>query len=130
MRYQLFLLWIVVVTGCHSSSKFDWVASRHFKAEAWQQDKLGCLGQRDKLKQAFEAIRRDLRGSSQDEIIELLGKPDIQKLQTRHQKFFVYYLENGSQCQNPEASSQARTVVIRFNAIGYASEITYSQGRP
>ena len=120
--------WIAL--ACDSSPKSDWAQGRPFHADVWKKDKLGCQGQREKLATEFDSIRRNLRGMSQDQLLKVLGNPDFQKLQTRNQKLYIYFVEKGEQCQNAQANSKARTVAIRFNAIGYATEITYQQGKP
>src|SRR4051794_19324041 len=119
------LLFLFLCQACHSPRQFE-----HFDAKEWRNDPLGCKGNRQRLAVDFEKIRRELRGLSQTEITELLGKPDLQGLYTRNQKFFVYYLENGPQCQNLQAESTARTVAVRFGALGYVTEVSYQQGRP
>ena len=119
------LLFLLLCQACHSPKQFD-----HFDAHSWRSDPLGCKGNRQRLAAEFEKIRRELRGLSQTEITELLGKPDIQGLYTRHQKFFVYYLEKGPQCQHSQAESTARTIAVRFGALGYVTEVSYQQGRP
>ncbi len=124
-RVISWLLFLFLCQACHSPKKFD-----RFDAPGWRSDPLGCKGNRQRLAVEFEKIRRELRGLSQTEIMELLGKPDIQGLSTRHQKFFVYYLVTGPQCQNPPAESTARTVAVRFGALGYVTEVSYQQGRP
>ena len=45
--------------------------------------------------------------------MQLLGKPDLQQLAKRNQKFFYYQLN----CQNSQELS------IRFNAVGHAKEM-------
>lgn len=116
--------------ACDSSPKSDWAQGRPFHADVWKKDKLGCQGHRAKLAAEFDSIRRNLRGMSQDQILKVLGNPDFQNLQTRNQKLYIYFVEKGEQCQHAQADSRARTVAIRFNAIGYATEITYQPGKP
>jgi len=128
IAFLLSAFWIAL--ACDQSPKSDWGQARQFHADVWKKDKLGCQGQREKLSAEFDSIRRNLRGMSQDEILKVLGRPDFQNLQTRNQKLYIYFVENGEQCQNVQANSKARTVVIRFNAVGYATEITYQQGKP
>ena len=119
-----------LLAGCGTSSRREWAMARHFPAEAWQRDRRGCAGERQQLVAALDSLRRDLRGFSQDEIVEVLGRPDAQRLEPRNQKLFVYFLEKGPQCQQPTTESPARTVAVRFNATGYVTEITYHSGRP
>jgi outer membrane protein assembly factor BamE (lipoprotein component of BamABCDE complex) len=78
----------------------------------------------------FEGIRRKLLGLAQDDVIDVLGRPDFQLLYKRNQKYYIYFIEPGIQCQGEKENSKARTVSIRFNAVGLASEIIFSQGKP
>ena len=119
--------WLVgslLAVACGPPKQFD------FPAADWQGDRLGCTGRREALAGELEAIRRDLRGLTEPEILDLLGKPDSQALQGRGQKYFVYYLEKGPQCENERAAPQARTVAIRLNALGFVTELTYQRGQP
>ncbi|QHT71547.1 hypothetical protein GXP67_35235 [Rhodocytophaga rosea] len=124
MKYGL-LLGLVLLCACSDSKTFV-----NFDHQLWQQDKMACQGIRSKLAVDFENIRRELLGYSQQDIIDVLGKPDIQLLSERTQKFYVYFIETGSQCKGDTGNSKAKTVSVRFNAMGLASEIIYAQGKP
>jgi hypothetical protein len=116
---------ILIGQACSSPKQFN-----AFDSTSWRNDPFGCRGERLRLTNDFEKIRRSLRGLSQSDITDLLGKPDFQGLYTRHQKFFVYYMEKGPQCQHAQAESTARTVAVRFGALGNVTEVSYQQGRP
>jgi hypothetical protein len=124
MKYGL-LLGFALLCACSDSKTFV-----NFDHQLWQQDKMACQGIRPKLAADFENIRRELLGYTQEDIIDLLGKPDLQLLSERTQKFYVYFMEKGSQCEGNSENSKARTVSVRFNAMGLASEIVYAQGKP
>lgn len=95
----------------------------------WRSDRGGCEGGRKGLEGDFKTIEKELKGKFADTIGELLGRPDIQQLGERNTKFYVYYLEKGPQCEDMQAKSDARKVILKFNAVGLLSEITY-QDRP
>jgi hypothetical protein len=103
---------------------------KNFDTTAWKSDRNGCEGKREKLQKDLESIRKDLKGFSQTDIVSALGKPDYQTLSERGQKFFIYFLEKGKQCESLDSVSQARTLVIRFNAVELAAEINYETGKP
>ena len=124
MKYGL-VLGLALLCACNDSKTFV-----NFDQQRWQQDKMACQGVRVKLATDFENIRRELLGYSQQDILEVLGKPDLQLLSERTQKFYVYFIEKGAQCEGDSENSKARTVSIRFNALGLASEIVYAQGKP
>lgn len=56
------------------------------------------------------------------EVVTLMGKPDQNELYKRNQKFYYYYLTPGPACSTPD--SAATRLVLRFNAIGLAREVS------
>jgi hypothetical protein len=95
----------------------------------WRSDRGSCNGIRTTISDDFKAEQKQLMGKFIDEIGELLGRPDIHQLGERNQKFYVYFLEKGTQCDDIKAPSKAKKVILKFNAVGLLSEITY-QDRP
>lgn len=63
-----------------------------------------------------------LLGSDEMEIVSILGKPDEQELYKRNQKFLYYYIDPAKACGDSTTSS--RRLVVRFNAVGLAKELT------
>jgi hypothetical protein len=101
-----------------------------FDSAAWQDDRLGCGGGRKALRESFDNVRQELKGLTQNEVLDVLGKPDFQRLYERNQKFYVYFLEPGAQCEGKADASRARTAVIRFSAIELVTEVYYDNGKP
>ncbi|QRR04272.1 hypothetical protein HWI92_19275 [Dyadobacter sandarakinus] len=95
----------------------------------WRGDRGGCKNERKALLDDFKAEQKTLMGKLADDVGGLLGRPDIQQLGERNLKFYVYFLEKGAQCDNPAGKSEAQKVILKFNAVGLLSEITY-QTRP
>lgn len=95
----------------------------------WRQDRGGCKGERTELVADLRAEQKELLGKFADEIGKILGKPDIHQLGAGNTKFYVYFLEKGPQCEDITKKSEAKKVIMKFNAIGLLSEITY-QSRP
>ncbi len=95
----------------------------------WRGDRGGCNDVRKGLEGDFKSVEKELKGKFADTIGELLGRPDIHQLGERNTKFYVYYLSKGPQCENMQAKSASRKVILKFNAVGLLSEITY-QDRP
>ena len=121
------LIFLILTLGaCTDKKSFE-----NFDAASWKEDKNGCKGTRKQLADNFEQIRRDLLGMSQEEVLELLGRPDFQLLMERTQKAYVYFIEPGVQCQgqNQKETSKARTVSFRFSAVNRATEIVYGEGK-
>jgi tetrahydromethanopterin S-methyltransferase subunit H len=78
----------------------------------------------------FEKVRREFLGMTQEEVLDMLGRPDMQLLLERTQKAYIYYIEPGTQCQGQKDISKARTVSFRFNAVNRATEVLYGEGKP
>lgn len=115
----------VVLATCGSPKQFA-----DFDSSAWKSDRLGCGGKRKALRDQFDTIRLQLKGSTQEEVLQVLGKPDFQRLYQRNQKFYVYFMEPGLQCEGSPDASRARTVVLRFSAIELVTEVYYDSGKP
>ncbi len=113
------------VAGCSSAP--DQLGNLDLKK--WRGDRGGCNDVRKSLEGDFRSVEKELKGKFADTIGELLGRPDIHQLGERNTKFYVYFLEKGPQCENMQAKSEARKVLLKFNAVGLLSEITY-QDRP
>lgn len=96
----------------------------------WRGDRGGCTGVRASILPDFRAEIQNLKGKRVDVIGELLGRPDINQIADRNQKFYIYFLEKGPQCDKPGAKSTSRSVAIRMSAIGLATEITFQNGLP
>lgn len=90
----------------------------------WQQDKNACNGKRLLMEAAITTEKDKLKGLSEMDVVELLGKPDVHELYRRNQKFFYYYVTPGPDCADPE--EQSRKLEIRFNAMGYAQLVSIS----
>ena len=72
--------------------------------------------------QLMDSEKDKLLGLDQMQIVEILGKPDLNELSTRNQKFFHYFIEPSPSC--PAATdSLSKKLVIRFNAMGLAKEV-------
>lgn len=96
----------------------------------WRKDRSACGDVRAKLVEDFKAEENQLLGKFADDVGKMLGKPDIHQLAGRNQKVYIYYLENGTQCDDITQPSTAMKAVLRFNAIGLLTEITYQQNMP
>jgi len=96
----------------------------------WRQDRAACAGIRPELVADFKIEQANLMGKFADDVGNILGKPDIHQLGSRNQKFYVYFLEKGIQCEDITKPSPALKVILRFNAVGLLSEITYQNDLP
>ena len=89
---------------------------------SWKSDKYGCLNQRSTFMISLITQKSKLKSLTEDDIIDLLGRPDQNELYTRNQKFYRYFLEPGASCEN--AIPNPKRLIIRFNAIGLAKEVS------
>lgn len=88
----------------------------------WKDDKNGCFGNRQEMEPALTQQMNKLKGLSEMDIVDLLGRPDENELYKRNQKFFSYYVTPGPDCQDP--AELPTKLVIRFNAMGYAQLVS------
>jgi len=95
----------------------------------WRGDRGGCKNERLELVADLRGEQKQLLGKFADDIGKILGRPDIHQLGERNTKFYIYFLERGPQCDEIVRKSDAKKVILKFNAIGLLSEITY-QSRP
>jgi len=89
----------------------------------WQQDKNACNNQRVSMREAMDLEKEKLLALDQMQIVKLLGRPDQNELYSRNQKFFYYFMEPAPSCRDAVDSS-AQKLVIRFNAMGLAKEVS------
>lgn len=120
------LISVGLLIGCKSApdklGKLDLVK--------WRQDRAACEGIRPTLVDDFKIEQANLMGKFADDVGVILGRPDIHQLGGRNQKFYVYFLEKGTQCDDISKPSSALKVILRFNAVGLLSEITYQNDLP
>ena len=99
-------------------------------AKAWRSDRRGCNNVRAKLVDDLRAEVENLKGKAANDIGGILGGPDINQIADRNQKYYVYYLQPGPQCNDTKAQPSAPTVALRMSAMGVVTEITFQNGLP
>ncbi|MEN9730202.1 MAG: hypothetical protein RLZ91_1319 [Bacteroidota bacterium] len=123
MKYLFFILSVFLLTACTHQPDLT-----GFDAESFKQDRGGCRGQRSKQIEWLKAHKMELRGTTSNNMEDILGKPDIQQLADRNQEYYIYFLEPGPHCN--QQTSQAKSIAFRFSAMGIATEITFQAGIP
>ena len=88
----------------------------------WTEDRNACLGFRAAMIKALENQKEKLLGLSEQQIIQLLSRPDQNELYKRNQKFYYYFLLPSKNC-SPETLKRPLQLVVRFNAMGIAKEV-------
>jgi len=91
--------------------------------EKWREDKNACKNARSSMREAIDSQKEELLALDQMQIVGLLGKPDQNELSSRNQKFFYYYLTPAPAC-GVASDPGALKLVIRFNAVGLAKEVS------
>jgi hypothetical protein len=91
--------------------------------EKWREDKNACQHMRPSMREAIERQREKFLSLDQMQVVKLLGKPDQNELYSRNQKFFYYFIEPAPTC-GVATDSAALKLVIRFNAVGLAKEVS------
>ena len=126
---QYLLLYVFLLLGaCHPEQSEQ--LRKAFDLAQWQADRGGCKGIRTNMIEQVKAAELLIKGLTQNEIADLMGKPDRQQLAERNQKFYVYFLEKGEHCQDNKQVTNARSVAFRFSAIGLVTEVTFQNGMP
>ena len=126
---RVILFWAILLiglSGCGSAP--DQFGKLDLKK--WRGDRGGCNGVRATLVPGFKAEIQKLKGKTANTIGELLGRPDVNQIADRNQKFYIYFLEKGTHCDQAGGKSTSRSVAIRMSAIGLATEITFQNGIP
>lgn len=90
--------------------------------DTWREDRNGCAGVRAGEIAKMEHQKGKLLGLSELDIVKVLGKPDVNELSKRNQKFYYYYIESGPACGALKESNPV-ALAIRFNAMGLAKEV-------
>ena len=119
----VFLFIIVCLSSCQNATQFP-----GFDTEDWKKDRFACNGTRTGMKGDFEKVRQKLKGLTQMEVVDVLGKPDLQRLDERNMKSYLYFLEPARTCTG--GKNDAQVAILRFNAVDRVFEVTYEEGTP
>jgi hypothetical protein len=114
------LLFIVVTNSCSTTPVL-----KDFDLESWKNDKNGCNKKRIDLADQLISQKNKLLSLDEMEMVSAIGKPDRHEIYKRSEKFFYYSIDPDSSC-TPQIQ-QARTLVVRFNAVGLAKEISIEE---
>ena len=89
----------------------------------WKEDANACNSLRMSMRTAIDREKEKLLGLDEVQTVTLLGSPDREELYSRNQKFYYYFIEPAPQCATSNDST-AEKLVIRFNAVGLAKEVS------
>lgn len=91
---------------------------------AWKDDSYGCKGNRKTYVGAIREQRDKLKGLSERDLVNVLGKPDKLDLSEHHEKFYYYYIVPVS-CDPPNGATTS--LIVRINATGVSKEVTLEE---
>tara|TARA_B100000401_G_scaffold426987_1_gene358116 strand:- start:21 stop:407 length:387 start_codon:yes stop_codon:yes gene_type:complete len=91
----------------------------------WELDKFGCNGDRMKMVRLITENKEKFFRYRQNQIIDILGKPDNLTLYERGQTIYFYYIMFHPNCSEvPYRAEEERVKLeIRFDALNRSKEI-------
>jgi len=114
------LLYIALLTTCTTPLEL-----KGFDKQAWIQDTNGCLGNRQSIIEVVLSQKETLLSKDQDDIIELLGKPNMHELYRRSQTIFTYSVSPQESCKQFNVDMKITYLTLRFNSLGTVNEVVY-----
>lgn len=114
MKNLLLFAFILFLPACSDTPELE-----NIDLSQWKADKGACQNYRITAVDELLAQKGKLKGLSQNEVISLLGQADQHELYERSQKFFIYHLEPGMNCENFN-NQYFKALYIRFNALDQA----------
>lgn len=113
----------IVLSSCNEPLEV-----KDFDATSWKSDKKACNNTRIQYEDVLMSAREQIVGTSQEDIIRFLGRPERQELYTRGQKFYIYYLSPAEECADHiNSTAPPRLLYVRFSALNKVNEIFVQQ---
>jgi hypothetical protein len=125
LKHLIFILPIIFLIFLNSCK--ERFSIQGFNEQAWKSDFLACNSDRSVLIKIIQQEKNQILGLSENNILQLFGKPDFQELIERNQKYYYYYYQPGQQCEGRPLGSKDHTLQLRFTALGYANEIVINE---
>lgn len=116
------LLSIILLLLCTCCEK-PLPALKGMDLPSWRQDKNACGHVRAGMREAIDNEKEKLLGLDEMQMVKLLGNPDQNELYSRNQKFYYYFINPAPAC-GVATDSAAERLIIRFNAVGLAKEVS------
>lgn len=91
----------------------------------WAEDPFGCKGERESMVRMIMENRELFFRYSQNQIIDILGKPDNLTLYERGQTIYFYYIKYHPNCPEiPYRAEMERVKLeLRFDALNRSKEL-------
>jgi hypothetical protein len=115
---------ILITAALQSSCGKDLPVLTGIDQQVWKDDKNACTEKRTAMIDGITSQKEKLLGLSESDVVELLGKPDRNELYKRNQKFYYYFIQPSKDCQMKPKVDHPAHLVVRFNAMGLAKEIS------
>jgi len=93
-----------------------------FDSDSWRSDINGCMEKRIGMYKEVLNNKNEILSLTNNQLIRIMGNPDKYELLKRNQKFFIYNISPGNNCQN-NSDVEPLFLIIRFNAVGLSSEV-------
>jgi hypothetical protein len=122
MLRLLVLFGLLMAMGCTKKPHL-----KNFDALAFKGDKGGCKGLRASQIASLKLQKDELKAVLTNDIGAVFGKPDIERLDERNQKYYIYFLQAGPHCRGGIPADSAFAMRIRFSALGLATEVAFSE---
>lgn len=122
---KLAIIFVVFFTACSYSEPLE-IAG--LDSESFGSDRGGCNGSRKSQIELLKKNKDAFLGKSENVIFKTIGRYDYQVLDKKNEKVFVYFLEEGPQCERMTNPTQAESLVLRFNAVKLVKEVVFQKG--
>jgi len=117
-KYFIHFALILTLFACSQKPKLE-----GFNSDVWKNDKKGCEGKRAYLAEVLLAKNQQLRGMDDDDLVNLLGKPEATNWESRGRKTYYYFIQKGSQCDQNLVLEGVK-LAVDFDALGRVHIIT------
>jgi hypothetical protein len=95
-----------------------------FNSELWKADKKGCNGKRAYLSEFLFANSVNIKGMEDNDILEMMGKPEKTNWEDRGKKTYYYFIQPGSQCDSSTLLLEGTKIAFEFDALGRVKLVT------
>ncbi len=113
---------LVLLSSCNIN--LDERIGGNFNGEEWKSDEFGCQNKRVEMLESIKKATENLKLMGDSDVRRLFGRPDKTELFSRSQKFYLYYIEEGKQCEEEDATEgRGRILEISLDALGRLHEI-------
>ena len=119
-----FLSFLLLIALSSCNINLDERIGGNFNGKEWKSDEFGCQNKRVKMLESVKEATENLKLMGDADVRRLFGRPDKTELFSRSQKFYLYYIEEGKQCEEEDTTTgRGRILEISLDALGRLHEI-------